>query len=109
GQRVYDLLAVIDSLDRYGRTQGAPIQVIGIESAGPIVLHAAALDPRIQQATLQRSLVSWTALVHAPISYNQLTTVGPGALKVYDLPDLAAAVAPRLLTIDGAVDPANKK
>jgi dienelactone hydrolase len=109
GQRVYDLLAVIDSLGRYGRAQGAPIQVIGVESAGPIVLHAAALDPRIQLTTLQRSLVSWAALLRAPISYNQLTNVVPGALKVYDLPDLAPLIAPRSVTVERAVDPANKK
>ena len=43
------------------------------------------------------------------VQLNQLTNVVPGALKVYDLPDLAAAIAPRPLTIEGAVDPANRK
>ena len=32
----------------------------------------------------------------------------PGALKVYDLPDLAAAIAPRPLTIRNPVDAAGK-
>ena len=43
-------------------------------------------------------------MVQTPISYNQLTNVVPGALRVYDLPDLAAAIAPRPLTIRGAVN-----
>jgi hypothetical protein len=34
--------------------------------------------------------------------------VVPGALKVYDLPDLAAAIAPRKLTIRNPVDAAGK-
>ncbi len=100
GQRVYDLLTVIDALGRYGRTEGATIQVIGVGSAGPIVLHAAALEPRIQRVTVQGAIASWSAVVHSPISYDQLINVVPGALKVYDLPDLATAIAPRTVKIE---------
>ena len=35
---------------------------------------------------------------------NQLTNVVPGALAVYDLPDLAASLTPRPLTIRDARD-----
>ena len=63
-------------------------------------------DPRIEKVTLERSLVSWSAVVRTPISYNQLTNVVPGALAVYDLPDLAARLAPRRLTIRDTLDPA---
>ena len=42
--------------------------------------------------------------MRTPISYNQLTSVVPGALRVYDLPDLAAMIAPRVLMIREAVD-----
>ena len=45
---------------------------------------------------------------HTPISHNQLANVVPGALAVYDLPDLAAAIAPRKLTIRNPVDAAGK-
>src|SRR5262249_30221103 len=109
GQKVFDLLTVIESATGFADLKNvAGIEVVGIGSAGPVALHAAALDPRIKRVTLEQSLVSWSAVAQTPISYNQLTNVVPGALKAYDLPDLAAMIAPRPLTIRGAVDPALK-
>jgi dienelactone hydrolase/pimeloyl-ACP methyl ester carboxylesterase len=102
GQRVYDLLAVLNALTAESR-QGA--EVIGVGTAAPVVLHAAVLEPGIEQVTLERGVVSWSAVVRTPVSHNQLTNVVPGALRVYDLPDLAALLAPRPLTIRAAVDP----
>jgi cephalosporin-C deacetylase-like acetyl esterase len=109
GQRVRDVLAVVNRVagDKIG--EAWPVHVIGVGAAGPIALHAAALDERIRQVTLERCVVSWSAVVRTPISYNQLTNVVPGALAVYDLPDLAARLAPRPLTIQSAVDPAGAK
>jgi hypothetical protein len=74
----------------------------------PVALHAAALEPRIKAVTLEESLISWSDVVTTPITSNQLTNVVPGALKVYDLPDLATALAPRPLTIRRAVDATGK-
>lgn len=100
GQRVYDLLSVVDFWVKGTET----IEVIAVGATGPVALHAAALDPRITRLTLDKSLVSWLNVVETPISHNQLTSVVPGALRVYDLPDLAALLAPRPLTIRAAVD-----
>jgi hypothetical protein len=86
----------------------AGIQLVGTGGAGPIALHAAALEPRIRQVTLEQSLLSWTTVVQTPITTNQLTNVVPGVLAVYDLPELAALVAPRALTVRAAVDPNGK-
>jgi hypothetical protein len=102
GQRVFDLLAVLNAITA-DNPQGA--EVIGVGTAAPVVLHAAALEPGIEQVTLERGVVSWSAVVRTPISHNQLTNAVPGALRVYDLPDLAALLSPRPLTIRGAVDP----
>ena len=41
-----------------------------------------------------------------PASYNQLSSVVPGVLKLYDLPELVATLAPRSLTIKNSVDAA---
>src|SRR5262249_6055569 len=49
-------------------------------------------------------VLSWDRVVRTPISHNQLANAVPGALAVYDLPDLAAALAPRKLTIRNPVD-----
>jgi pimeloyl-ACP methyl ester carboxylesterase len=105
GQRVHDLLAVLEAMAADG---AKAVDLVGVGTAGPVALHAAALDPRIKRLTLRRSLVSWSAVVRTPISHNQLTNVVPGALKSYDLSDLAAALAPRPLTIREAVDPLGK-
>jgi hypothetical protein len=79
-----------------------------VGGAGPAALHAAALEPRIKRLTLEGALVSWSAVVRTPVSHDQLTNVVPGALAAYDLPDLAAAVAPRPLTIRNPADPTGK-
>jgi cephalosporin-C deacetylase-like acetyl esterase len=100
GQRVHDLLWVVDFFAKWTDK----IEVIAVGSAGPIALHAAAMDSRISRLTLEKSLISWQNVVDTPISYNQLASVVPGALRVYDLPDLALMIAPRPLTIRGAVD-----
>jgi hypothetical protein len=101
GQRVGDLLAVIAALDD---EYHARFRVIGKGTAGLIALHAAALDPRIGSLTLDHSLVSWSDVVRTPLARGQLTNIVPGALATYDLPDLAATLAPRPLSIQAAVD-----
>lgn len=102
GQRVGDLLSIIAGV----QPKKVPTHLIGVGSAGPIVLHAAALEPAIKEVTVERSVVSWSSVVRTPLSHNQLTNVVPGVLQVYDLPDLAALIPPRPLTIRAAVDPA---
>ncbi len=105
GQRVADLLAILPCL---GTEASDGIHVQGVGTAGPVALHAAVLDDRIREVTLERSLVSWNSVVQTPITYNQLTNVVPGVLRVYDLPELSASLAPRKLTIRGPLDGAQR-
>jgi len=49
--RSYDLLCMVD----YCPDHGGEIDVIAVGSAGPIALHAAALDKRIRKLTLEKS------------------------------------------------------
>jgi cephalosporin-C deacetylase-like acetyl esterase len=106
GQRVLDVLVVLNAV--HGSTRHA-YHIIGIGSAGPIALHAAALDDRIKQADVKRSIVSWSTVVNAPISFNQLANALPGVLESYDLPDLATFIAPRRLNILDPVNPRNDR
>jgi pimeloyl-ACP methyl ester carboxylesterase len=103
GQRVQDVLAVLGALK-----SEVGFHLVGVDAAGPVALHAAALAPQVKGVTLERSLVSWSAVVSMPITHNQLTNAVPGVLKVYDLPDLAGLIAPRPLTIRAAVDPVQR-
>jgi dienelactone hydrolase/pimeloyl-ACP methyl ester carboxylesterase len=98
GQRVLDVLAILGAA---GRDEA---HVYGFGVTGPVALHAAAVEPSIKQVTLERSLVSWSNVTHTPASVNQLSNVVPGVLKVYDLPELAATLSPRTLTIRGSID-----
>jgi hypothetical protein len=102
GQRVRDLLAVGNRLDGI-------LQVHASGAAVPTVLHAAVLTPEWRQITLEGGLLSWSLAARTPITQNQLANVVPGVLEDYDLPDLAAALAPRKLTIRNPVDAAGKK
>jgi hypothetical protein len=104
GQRVYDVLQTLRAL----QPPEGPIafRLIGVGAGGPIALHAAALDDRIAEVEIEGSLVSWSAVARGTISRDGLAGVVPGVLESYDLPDLAALIAPRPLTIRAALDPA---
>jgi dienelactone hydrolase len=99
GQRVVDLLAVVRQVETQQSGAKRQLHVIGVGSAAPVVLHAAALEPALQSVALEGCVISWTNVAQTPLTVNQLTNVVPGALKTYDLPDLAAALAPRPLTL----------
>src|SRR5262249_10778724 len=62
----------------------------------------------IKDVALERSLVSWGDVVEKGYSRDQLGNVVAGALQVYDLPDLAARLAPRPLRIQSPVDAMGK-
>jgi len=98
GQRVFDVIAVGQRLDRPG--------LAAVGASGPVALHAAAIDRNFSEVTIEGGLISWSSVVRIPLSKGQLGNVVPGALKVYDLPDLAAAIAPRPLTIRNPIDAA---
>ncbi len=102
GQRVLDVLAVLRAA---GQDE---VHLFADGLTGPIALHAAALDPSIRQVTLDRALVSWTNVAHTPVTLNQLSNVVPNVLTVYDLPELAATLAPRSLRIRASLDAAGR-
>jgi cephalosporin-C deacetylase-like acetyl esterase len=105
GQRVYDLLCVVSGM---AASDGEGVTVIGIGAGGPVALHASALEPKIARVMIDRSILSWADVVSTPISQGQFASVVPGALLAYDLPDLAAAIVPRNLTITHPVHPTGR-
>ena len=105
GQRVGDLLAVLAALADES-PGGFALEAHG--AAGPIALHAAALEPKVFELTLDGAITSWAEVVRTPLSQDQFANVVPNALASYDLPDLAASLAPRRLNIQSAVDPTGR-
>lgn len=100
GQRAHDLMRAIS----YFAGRSEHVSLVAVGNTGPVALHAAAMHPRLTALTLERSLVSWSSVVQNPVSVNQLTNIVPGALRVYDLPDLMSSFAPRPLRIVNPVD-----
>jgi hypothetical protein len=71
----------------------------------PVLLHAAAFDMAITRIALIEPYSSYQSIVmnHFYIS-SFIFGVVPGALKAYDLPDLAASLAPRKLMMADVTD-----
>jgi dienelactone hydrolase len=87
--------------------QGADdrVELIGSGRCGVVALHAAAICERFASVTVQRSLWSYrlatqTKLYVLPHGADTLH----GVIGEYDLPDLAAAIAPRQVRIEAPVD-----
>ncbi len=97
GQRVEDLLDVVDHVTREHRAEGTVLHVIGAGHAGAIALHAAVLDERIERVSARESISSWIDdVVARPLAPNLMGTVVPGALEFYDLPDLVELLGERM-------------
>jgi dienelactone hydrolase len=94
---------------RYLRTRGEVdpdrIQALARGELGSALLHAAAFEQTIRGVALIDPLISWAELVgHQYYRTFYVPHAVPGALRDYDLPDLAAVLAPRRLLVLGAAD-----
>jgi hypothetical protein len=86
----------------------AAVRLVAIGNVGVPALHAAALEPDLfESVKLSGTLNSWVSVIQAKPAINQLINTVQGALKVYDLPDLAATLGAKL-TIENPVDAQGK-
>jgi hypothetical protein len=71
----------------------------------PVLLHAAAFEASISRVALMEPLSSYYSLVTKRFYESRfIYSAVPGMLKAYDLPDLAGALAPRVLMLVNTVD-----
>ena len=97
GQRVEDTLAALKVLAKHPRVDEKAIDAVGIQRAGPVVLHAAAINAGFAGVTLRDSIRSWVDdVVAGPMQEDVIGYVVPHALKKYDLPDLAKLLGDKL-------------
>ncbi len=76
----------------------------------PVLLHAAAFDPAIKKLALVEPYTSYRSVVmHRFYKPAFIHSAVPNALTAYDLPDLAASLAPRKLLIAYATDGAGNE
>lgn len=104
GQRVTDILRGLDVLAARAEVDPARIAGVGLHAGGVPLLHAAVLDERIRKLALERTLGAYDCVVRHRVHRGIFENVIFGVLKTYDLPDLAATLAPRKLWL---IDPAN--
>jgi dienelactone hydrolase len=72
---------------------------------GPVLLHAAAFDSSIDRVALIGMYSSYRSIATTRFYLPKfIASTVSGALQAYDLPDLAASLAPRKLLITGLVD-----
>lgn len=105
GLRAIDLVRAVDVLAARENTSGLRVAAVGRGSGCVPLLHAAALDNRIQALVLDGGLYSWEALLEAHLHRHQLDNVVHDAYRHYDLPLLAASMAPRSLVLTGMTTP----
>ena len=71
----------------------------------PVLLHAAAFDTSISRVALIEPSASWWSIISSRLYAPALIqSAVAGSAGVYDLPDLAASLAPRRLLIAGGTD-----
>jgi dienelactone hydrolase len=98
GLGIEDIRAGMDWLTQQNLA-GSGVAAIGKGGVGVALLHAAVLDDRIRELTIEEGLLSWESVVRTPVHRRVMTAVAPGVIGVYDQPDLAAALAGRSLTL----------
>jgi dienelactone hydrolase len=97
GMRAEDILVCARRL----AAQGFAVHLTAIGNVGVPALHAAALEPGLfASVKVSGTLASWANVIHMKPTHNQLINTVHGALKVYDLPDLAGVVGEKLTTED---------
>jgi cephalosporin-C deacetylase-like acetyl esterase len=105
GMRALDITRAVDLLSARRDVDREKIYVYGKKGGAVPAMYAAVLDRRIRKVVLEDMLSSYESVVENKIHRRVLESVVPGALKFYDLPDLAATLAPRKLSIVSGTDP----
>ncbi len=98
GLRVYDVLQTMRAMTL------KQVRVLGIGPGALWALFAAALDERVEAVTCRGGLVSYQALATTDRYRFGAASFVRGILREFDLPQLAASLAPRAVTIEAPVD-----
>lgn len=103
GQRVSDILAVVRAATALYKA--GSVHVAALSHLTVPALCAAAIEPKIASLHLSRHLVSWRSLAVTEQYEHPFANFLPGILRITDLPQIAALIAPRPVTISALSDP----
>ncbi len=109
GQRVADLLAVVQGLRSRADLRSRRLVVAARGTATIAAQFAAALEPAIDTLYLAGGLASYQRIVDSESYTYPLGNFVPNVLRHTDLPELAGAIAPRRVVLAGAVDAAGRQ
>jgi cephalosporin-C deacetylase-like acetyl esterase len=104
GMRVQDVMRSVDYVLSRADVDKNGVHAIGKGRGALWLLYAAALDPRIRSAVCDGGLISYSHLASVNRYVQDADVFVLDVLKSFDLPDVAAAVAPRRLTLLSPVD-----
>jgi hypothetical protein len=102
GMQTIDLLGAFHYLASLPNVDAARIGLFAKRNAVAVALYAAALEPGIRKVICEGGPVSYMDIVRQRFHGEIADIVVPGALQSFDLPEVAAAISPRVLWI---VDP----
>ncbi|MFL1011970.1 alpha/beta hydrolase family protein [Flavisericum labens] len=88
GQRVVDVMTVLDFIEQHDKLKNHDIKLIANGLYGPTAIHTTYLDSRINRTEISRSIKSFYNFLENPMQKDVYTNVLYGVLKFYDLQDL---------------------
>ena len=104
GMRVDDTIRAVDWLCSRAEVDRSAITAVGRGPLGVVLLHAAALDPRINRVFVQSTLAAYRMAVDETLTKGIPEILIPGVLRKYDLGDLMLAISPRPVVVINPVD-----
>jgi hypothetical protein len=104
GQRVTDILALVQALVNYRPLIGRKIRLAAQGKMTVPAVFATALDPRVDSLYLSGGLVSFRNIVDSENYSHSFANFVPSLLRHTDLPEAIAGLAPRPVTLAGTVD-----
>lgn len=96
GQRVTDLLLLLDYLQSDQEFQKTRIDIKASGATALVALHAAVIDPRINRLQIDQYPDSFITMIRRIMKKDQYSNIIPGALQYYDVPDLVRMMDKRV-------------
>ena len=100
GQRVVDVFSLLDFIETDSLLKGRRTKLLANGAYGPVAIHAAFLDSRIEKAEVFRSIKSYIEYLENPLQRDVYSNVLYGVLKYYDLTDLIRLSGSRIRFTD---------
>lgn len=88
GQRVTDLLSLVDFADGIHSGEDAAVDLYASGACAPVAIYAALFRPQIQSIHASNSIGTYFDILNFPMELDWYSYVVPNVLAYFDLPDL---------------------